>query len=290
MKPPRFQYCAPIILDDALALLERQGDEAKVLAGGQSLVPLLNMRLTVPGCLVDINRIPALDYIEPEHDYLAIGATVRQSQAERSPLLQEKHPLLIETLRHIGHVQIRNRGTVVGSLAHADPAAELPTLLVCLDGSVLLQKSDGERLVNAETFFRGYLETALEVGELIVEARFPWFKPRSGWAFQEFARRAGDYALVGAAVVLTPGDDGQCLEARIAYSGIAGSPVRAYAVESLIQGERLDERTLDRAAEAARELVAPDMSDVHATVEYRRTLTAELTRRVVRTAWSRCRI
>lgn len=290
MKPPRFQYCAPQILDDALVLLEQQGDEAKILAGGQSLVPLLNMRLAAPAYLVDINRICELNYIQPEDDYLAIGATTRQSQVERSPLLQEKHPLLLETVWHIGHMQIRNRGTIVGSIAHADPAAELPALLACLGGSVLLQSSTGERLLTADAFFQGYLETALEPGEMIVEVRFPWVDPRAGWAFMEFARRSGDYALVGAAAVLTPGDDGKCLAARVAYAGVAGAPVRAYAIEQTLEGRELDERTLAEAAENARAVVSKDMSDVHATVEYRRALAAELTRRVLQAAWTRRRI
>lgn len=290
MKPPRFQYCAPSMLDDALILLEKQGDEAKILAGGQSLVPLLNMRLAAPSYLIDINRLSELNYIQPEDDYLAVGATVRQSQIERSPLVQEKHPLLIEAIWHIGHMQIRNRGTIVGSLAHADPAAELPALLACLGGSLLLQRSTGERLLTTEDFFQGYLETALEPGEMIVEARFPWVDPRAGWAFMEFARRAGDYALVGSAAVLTPGEDGTCQEARVAYAGVAGAPVRASEVEKLLLGSTLDERSLDEAAQVARAVVSADMSDVHATVEYRRVLAAELTRRVLRAAWARRRM
>ena len=290
MKPPRFQYCAPRIVDDALALLEQRRDEAKILAGGQSLVPLLNMRLAAPAYLVDINRIFELNYIQPEEEYLAIGATTRQSQVERSSLAQERHPLLIEAIWHIGHMQIRNRGTIVGSITHADPAAELPALLTCLDGSVLLQSSTGERLLQADAFFQGYLETALEVGEMAVEARFPWVDPRAGWAFMEFARRSGDYALVGAAAVLTPGEDGTCQEVRIAYSGVAGSPVRATEVEQFLVGSVLDEHALNGAAERAREIVSDDMSDVHATVEYRRVLTAELTRRILQVAWTRRRV
>lgn len=277
------------MLDDALLLLEKQGDEAKILAGGQSLVPLLNMRLTTPAYLLDINRISELNYIQAEDAYLAIGATVRQSQVERSSFVQEKYPLLIEALWHIGHIQIRNRGTIVGSLAHADPAAELPALLACLDGTVLLQRSTGERLLSGKEFFQGYLETALEAGEMVVEARFPWLDPRAGWAFMEFARRAGDYALVGAAAVLTPGEDGTCQEARVAYAGVAGTPVRAPEVEQLLLGSALDERILDNAAQIARTVVSRDMSDVHATAEYRQVLTAELTRRVLRAAWARRR-
>jgi carbon-monoxide dehydrogenase medium subunit len=187
-------------------------------------------------------------------------------------------------------MQIRNRGTVVGSLAHADPAAELPALLTCLNGSLLLQKSRGERLLQAEDFFHGYLETALEPGELVVEARFPWVDPRAGWAFQEFARRAGDFALVGAAAVLTPAGDGTCQQARLAFAGIAGAPLRARAVEEILEGHPLDAPTLQRASEAARSLVSEDMSDVHATAEYRRVLTAELTRRVLQAAWTRRRM
>ncbi len=290
MKPPRFQYCAPRIVDDALALLEQQGDEAKILAGGQSLVPLLNMRLAAPAYLIDINRLSELNYIQPEEDYLAIGATVRQAQVERSALVRERHPLLIEAIWHIGHMQIRNRGTVAGSIAHADPAAELPTLLACLDGSVLLQQSGGERLLKADAFFQGYLETALEPQEMVVEVRFPWVDPRAGRAFLEFARRSGDYALVGAAAVLTPGEDGTCQQAQLAYSGVAGAPVRATDVEHLLVGSTLDERTLDEAARLAPSLVSEAMSDIHATAEYRRVLVAELTRRVLRIAWTRCRI
>jgi CO/xanthine dehydrogenase FAD-binding subunit len=287
MKPPRFLYCAPHILDEALALLDQNSEDTKVLAGGQSFVPLLNMRLAAPAYIVDINHISELNYIEQEDSYLAIGATVRQRQIERSALMQEKHPLLIEVVKHIGHMQIRNRGTIVGSIAHADPAAELPALLTCLNGEVLAQSSRGERIIKAEEFFTGYLSTALEPGEMLTEARFPWIAPHAGWAFMEIARRSGDYALVGAAAVLTPTPDDLCMSAQIAYLGIAGSPVRGHVVEHILAGTALNDSLLEAAAEAAGELVSDDMSDVHATVEYRRILTAELTRRVLKVAWER---
>ncbi len=287
MKPPRFLYCAPRILDEALALLDQNSEDTKVLAGGQSFVPLLNMRLAGPSYIVDINRISELDYIEQEDGYLAIGAIVRQRLIERSALVQEKHPLLIEVVKHIGHVQIRNRGTIVGSIAHADPAAELPALLTCLNGEVLAQSSLGERVIKAEEFFTGYLSTALEPGEMLTEVRFPWIAPQAGWAFMEFARRSGDYALVGAAAVLTPTPDDRCMSAQIAYLGIAGSPIRGHVVEDILAGTALDDSVLEAAAGLAGELVSDDMSDVHATVEYRRILTAELTRRVLKAAWER---
>ena len=287
MKPPRFQYCAPYMLDEALALLDQNSEDTKVLAGGQSFVPLLNMRLASPTYIVDINHIAELQYIEQEDGYLAIGATVRQRQVERSVLVQNKHPLLIEVVKHIGHMQIRNRGTVVGSVAHADPAAELPALLTCLNGEVLVQSIHGERVIKAEEFFTGYLSTALEPGEMLTEVRFPLIAPKAGWAFLEFARRAGDYALVGAAAVLTPAADDHCMSAHIAYLGIAGAPIRGFDIEATIVGTTLDEPTLDAAAESASILVSDDMGDVHATVEYRRVLTGELTKRVLRTAWER---
>jgi carbon-monoxide dehydrogenase medium subunit len=287
MKPPRFQYAAPRLLDEALTLLNQYGDEAKILAGGQSLVPLLNMRLAGPSYIVDINHISELHYIEPEDGYLSIGAAVRQRQVERSALVKEQFPLLVEVVEHIGHMQIRNRGTVVGSIAHADPAAELPALLTCLDGEVLVQSANGERVIKAEEFFTGYLSTALEPGEMLTEVRFPWIPPQAGWAFMEFTRRSGDYALVGATAILTPALDGRCMVAHIAYLGIAGSPIRARAVEEILIGSTLDDATLDSAAEIARTVVSEDMSDVHATTEYRRVLTAELTRRVLKAAWER---
>jgi CO/xanthine dehydrogenase FAD-binding subunit len=287
MKPPRFQYCAPDMLDEALALLNQNSEDTEVLAGGQSFVPLLNMRLASPSYLVDINRIAELNYIEQEDGYLAVGATVRQRQIERSQFVQDKHPLLVEVIKHIGHMQIRNRGTVVGSVAHADPAAELPALLTCLNGEVLAQSIHGERVIKAEEFFTGYLSTVLEPGELLTEVRFPLLRPGAGWAFMEFARRSGDYALVGAAAVVTPGADDQCISARIAYLGIAGAPIRGHDVEASIIGTTLDETALDAAAVTASKLVSEDMGDVHATVEYRRVLTPELTKRVLKSAWVR---
>jgi CO/xanthine dehydrogenase FAD-binding subunit len=287
MKPPRFHYCAPHMLDEALALLDQNSEDTKVLAGGQSFVPLLNMRLASPTYVVDINHITELHYIEQEDGYLAIGATVRQRQVERSVLVQDRLPLLIEVIKHIGHMQIRNRGTVVGSVAHADPAAELPALLTCLNGEVLVQSIHGERVIKAEEFFTGYLSTAIKPGEMLTEVRFPLITPEAGWAFLEFARRSGDYALVGAAAVLNPAADHHCMSARIAYLGIAGAPIRGYDVEAALVGTTLDEAALNAAAQASSMLVSDDMGDVHATVEYRRVLTGELTKRVLRTAWER---
>lgn len=287
MKPPRFHYSAPGMLDEALALLDQYGEDAKILAGGQSLIPLLNMRLAGPQYLIDINHISELNYIEPEDGYLAIGANVRQRQVERSPLVREKHPLLIEVVQHIGHMQIRNRGTIVGSIAHADPAAELPALLACLNGEVVAQSIHGERVMKAEEFFTGYLSTSLNPGEMLTEVRFPWISPQSGWAFLEFARRSGDYALVGTIAVVTPSLDDHCMSAHIAYLGIAGLPLRVHEIERILIGTTLDEQVLNHAAELAQTFVSDDMEDVHATVDYRRALTTEITKRVLQAAWAR---
>ena len=288
MKPPRFQYSSPRVLDEAIALMGRCGPDAKVLAGGQSLIPLLNMRLTAPMYLVDINRIAELDYIEARDDYLAIGAITRHRQVEQSALIQQRHPLLGNVVPYIGHTQIRNRGTIAGSIAHADPAAELPALLTCLDGEVVARSISGQRILKAEEFFTGYLSTMLEADEIVTEIRFPWLSPQAGWAFMEFARRSGDYALAGMAAVVTPTADGRCQSAQISYVGIASAPKRAHDVETLLIGTTLDDKTLDAAAEVASHLVTDELNDVHATPTYRRSLTNELTKRVLKTAWQHC--
>ncbi|HZO73510.1 MAG TPA: xanthine dehydrogenase family protein subunit M [Ktedonobacteraceae bacterium] len=288
MKPPRFQYGAPSTLQEALELLGRHGPDAKVLAGGQSLMPLLNMRLATPAYLIDINRIAELDYITAKDGYLAIGALARQRQVERSTLVQQRHPLVIETIRHIGHMQIRNRGTITGSIAHADPAAELPALLTCLNGEVVASSAGGQRVIKAGDFFQGYLTTALEPDELVTEVRFPWLPSYAGRDITEFARRSGDYALAGVVVVLVPAPDGRCLSAQISYLGISSTPIRASTVEQLLFGTSLDDNELNAAASAAAQLVDDEMSDIHATADYRRALTMELTRRALQAAWRSC--
>ncbi|GER92130.1 carbon monoxide dehydrogenase [Dictyobacter vulcani] len=288
MKPPQFQYCAPGVLDEALGLLDQCGTDAKILAGGQSLIPLLNVRLVAPLYLVDINRVAALDYIDARENHLAVGAIVRQRSVEQSPVVRQRHPLLIEAITYIGHMQIRNRGTLAGSIVHADPAAELPALLCCLDGEIVARSSTGERIIKAEQFFTDYLTTTLDAREIVTEIRLPWLPPQAGWACIEFTRRAGDYALAGAIAVVVPTPAGTCQSARISYFGIAATPVRGYEIEQMLIGTTLDDAILQAAAHAAESLVQDDLSDIHATSTYRRALTAEATRRVLRTAWQRC--
>lgn len=246
------------------------------------------MRLAQPAYVVAIDQISSLAFLEAREGYLAIGAGIRQRQVEQSALIRQKHPLLLDVVQYIGHVQIRNRGTVVGSIAHADPAAELPALLTCLGGEVVAHSVSGKRTIKAEEFFSGYLSTTLESHEMLTEVRFPWIPPRAGWAFMEFARRSGDYALAGAVIVLTPALDGRCQAAQISYLGVSDTPVRAYNVEDMLIGTRLDNKTLNAAAETASHIVSDELGDIHATPEYRRSLTTELTKRTLKAAWKRC--
>ncbi|MBM4434693.1 MAG: xanthine dehydrogenase family protein subunit M, partial [Chloroflexi bacterium] len=210
MKPPLFDYRAPATASEALALLARHGYDAKVLAGGQSLVPLLNFRLARPAVIVDINAVEGLDRIVDDEaaKEISIGALVRQTDAERSDIVVRRCPLLVEALRHVGHRAIRNRGTVGGSLAHADPSAELPLVLRALDGRVRVASARGERWIAAADLFVTYLQTALAPDELLVEARFPWTGPGERWSFVELSRRSGDFALAAVCVVLRMGPSG----------------------------------------------------------------------------------
>src|SRR5438105_735300 len=227
MKPPRFDYLAPRSVDEALDLLATHGEDAKVLAGGQSLVPLMNFRLVRPAHLVDLNEIAGLDGIRLENGHLVIGAMTRQRAVETSALVRERCPLLTDAMPQIGHVQIRNRGTIGGSLAHADPASELPAVVAALGGELVLQSARGRRVLTPEQFFVGYLTTAVAPDELLVEVRLPVTPPRTGSAFLEVSRRHGDFALVGVAVTLTVHEAGVCTAGAIALTGVGPTPVVA---------------------------------------------------------------
>lgn len=287
MKPPPFEYHDPTSLDEALALLRRYGGEAKILAGGQSLMPLLNFRLSRPAALVDLNRIGSLAYIREENGQLRIGAMTRQRAIEFSPLARQRLPLLAEATALVGHLPIRTRGTVGGSLAHADPSAEYPAVATALDAEFVVRTSGGERVLRAGEFFLSYLTTALAPEEMLVEVRLPVQPPGSGWQFEEFSRRHGDFAIVGiAALVVADGES--CRMARLAAAGAGPTPIRLGAAEEILEREGLRERAIEAAAVRAGELVEPD-SDIHASAEYRRHLTRVLTRRAIRRALARSR-
>jgi len=283
VKPAPFEYVDPRALDEALAHLARHGDEAKVLAGGQSLVPMLNFRLARPALLVDINRVPGLDGLEEVDGVLRVGALVRQRRLER--WAAGRMPLLAAALRLVGHLPIRVRGTVGGSIAHADPAAELPALLLCLDGRVVARSATATRTIAADAFFLGPLQTALAPDELLVETHWPLPPPGAGWGFHEVARRHGDFALVGAAALLTL-EGGRVGAARLVLFGAGPRPARAVAAEQALHGQAPTPAALEAAARLAAEaLEAHD--DLHATAAYRRRVAATLAARALADAAAR---
>ena len=287
MKPPVFEYTAVRSVDEAVAELRQHGDRAKLLAGGQSLVPLLNMRLTAPERLIDLNRVGELAYIRARDGGLAIGAMTRQRAVERSPLAATHVPLMHDALPWVGHFQIRNRGTVGGSLSHADPAAELPAVAVCLDARFTARGPAGERTLTAGDFFRTQLTTALEPTELLTEVWFPSTPPGSGSAWLEVARRHGDYALVGVGAVLTLKND-RIAGARLALTSVGDRPVRASEAEARLAGEPVTPAVLAEAVEAVRRAIYPG-SDIHATAAYRRHVAGVLAERAIRLAAARAR-
>jgi carbon-monoxide dehydrogenase medium subunit len=283
MKPPRFAYHTPASVDEALTLLARYGGDAKLLAGGQSLVPLLNFRLSRPAALVDLNRIAALAYIREDAGHVHLGAMTRQRAIEFSPVVRRRLPLLAEATALVGHLPIRTRGTIGGSLAHADPAAEYPTVLTALGGEVVVRSPRGERTLAAGALFQGYLTTTLAADEMLVEVRLPAMPDGAGFAFEEFSRRHGDFAIVGiAAIVVGPGD-GRCTAARLVTAGAGPAPVRLRAAEEILEREGLSDAAVEAAARRAAELVDPP-SDIHASADYRRNLTRVLTGRALRRA------
>ena len=281
MKPPRFKYGAPESLEEAIALLVEHGDDAKVLAGGQSLIPLMNMRLARPAVLVDINGISSLQGIE-RNGALTIKAITRQSEVARSRDVAAIAPLIVDALRYVGHVGVRSRGTFGGSVAHADSAAELPAVLLALDAEITARGPKGERAIPAEQFFVSTFTSALEYDEVLTHVRLPASSAQSRWSFCEVARRHGDFALVGVAAVATVDAGGTCTSARIALSGVAERPVRIHEAEQALVGKPAGDAA---AAEEAGRLTAARLdpaSDFHASATYRREVAQALVTRAVR--------
>ena len=284
MKPPSFRYSSPTSLSDAVALLVEHADEdPRVLAGGQSLVPLMNFRLAQPGYLVDLRRVEGLDGIRLDGDVLVIGAMVRQVAAERSPEVAVAAPLLAEALAHVAHPPIRNSGTVVGSIAHADPAAELPAVALAMDAEMTAVGRQGERRIPAGDFFQGPFTTALEPDEILTELRLPPF--RGGHAFVEFAPTHGNFAVVGVAALVAVAD-GSISRAAVAASGVAASPVRIAATEEALVGGRPDREAIAAAVEAGIAGLHP-VGDVHAGVATRIDIARAELRRAIERALDR---
>lgn len=289
MKSPAFDYRAPRSLEEGLQILGDDGLDAIVLAGGQSLMPMLNMRIVNPAVIVDINGIQSLDHLRAGEDGLIVGALVRHADLLRHPDVGEGWPLLTEATALVAHPAIRNRGTVCGSIAYNDPAAEHPSVLVTLEGSVVIAGRDGRREVAAEEFFMGMMTTALEPGEMVVEVRYPRPPAATGAAFVEFARRLGDLAIAGAAATLTV-RDGVCEKARLTIAGMGEGPFRARAAETALTGCPVDPGNYHKAfAAAAAEVVAAvdPTADVHASSSYRRHLAGVLTQRALEKALAR---
>lgn len=288
MKPARFSYHDPVSRDEALTLLATYADDAKILAGGQSLVPLLNMRLTQPPHLIDINRLNDLAYIRVDTDGLAIGALARHRDIEHTPHIHQLCPLLAEAIPLVGHPPIRSRGTICGSLAHADPAAELPAVLLALDGSVRIEAAHESHVMAAEEFFVSELQTALLSNELLTEAWFPIAPPRTGAACLEVSRRHGDYALVGIAAQVTLAADSTLADVRLALFGIAPTPIRAHTSEHMLIGAHPTPSIFAEVAAQAMSKLDPH-TDLHATAAYRRSVAGTLMQRALQLASERAK-
>lgn len=290
MKPAPFEYLAPDSLDAALEALAQHGWDAKLLAGGQSLVPVMNFRLAQPSILIDLNRVKELDHLRPdEGGGLRIGAMTRQRTLERDPRIAERAPLLHEAVPFIAHPQIRNRGTLGGSLAHADARAELPAVAVALRARMRLQRSGGERWVEARDFFAGLLTTLLEPDEILTEVALPPPPPRSGWAFQEVARRHGDYAQVGLAAGVSLDEAGRCREARLVFLSVGDRPFEAREAARLLEGAEPSAEAIAAAADKASRDEMDPTGDIHASSDFKRHLARVLTGRVLRRAFARAK-
>jgi CO/xanthine dehydrogenase FAD-binding subunit len=288
MKPPAFDYHAPATLDEALTLASQLGPDAKFIAGGQSLMPMLNFRLLRPSHLIDLNGIAALAYLRVEAGELQIGAMTRHREVELSPIVRQGWPLISECMPFVAHVQIRNRGTLGGSISHADPAAELPAVMTALEAKFVLQSSRATRTVTANDFFVGTLTTAAEPEELLTEIRVPALPQSTGWAFDELSRRHGDFALAGAAalVLLTP--QGRIEWARLAFTGLGERPARARRTEEALRGQVPTEDIVRAVAEHSISDLAPE-SDLHASADYRRDIAKVIARRTLLRAIERSR-
>ena len=279
MKPAKFEYHAPASVDEALAILGRYDGEARVLAGGQSLVPMMNFRLARPTAIVDLNRIDGLAYVEEEGVIVRIGSMTRQRRLEFDPLVAAKLPLLREALRWVGHLPTRSRGTIGGSLAHADPSAEIPMVLQTLEGEVVARGPQGERRIAAQDLFHAALTTSLDPLEIITEVRFPAMPAQAACAVEEFARRKGDFAVAAVAVMLVR-DGERCAKARLATAGVGPASIRLRDAETVLEQKGLGEAAIAEAADKAKAAVDP-VSDLNGSAEYRRHLTGVLTSRAI---------
>ena len=282
MKPASFDYYAPTTIDDVMALLKRHGSDARLLAGGQTLLPMMNFRLATPEVIIDLNRIPELAFIREAGRQVHIGAMTRQRALEFSAVIARDLPLLHEAIKMVGHLPTRSRGTIGGSLANADSAAEIPMILQVLEGEVLVRGPNGERTIPAAELVLDAMTTSLAEDEMLAEVRFPTMPKEASFAVEEFSRRHGDFAIAAVAAMLVM-KDGLCEKARIATAGVSPFSSRLRAAEEALEGRPVDPNAIERAGEAAAAAVEP-VSDRNASEEYRRHLTKVLTMRVLKRA------
>jgi carbon-monoxide dehydrogenase medium subunit len=287
MKPAPFEYFIPDSIEQALEQLHEHGDDAKILAGGQSLVPAMNFRIHQPGVLIDLNCVPEFGYIREDGEAIRVGAMTRERHLECDDLIAKRTPLLHETVPFIAHPQIRNRGTLGGSLVNADPAAELPVLMLALNARLKACNTSNERWIDAQDFFIGMFTTALEADELLVEIELPVMPPRTGWSFMEVAPRAGDYALMGVATLVSLDDRGMCKEAKLVYLNAGDGPIVAKEAAKSLEGEQLDDSLIESAAKHASESEITPFGNVHASPEFQRHLANTLTKRALKRALER---
>jgi len=287
MKPASFEYYAPDSIEQALDLMRQYAGDAKILAGGQSLVPAMNFRVVQPSVLIDLNRVTGLSYVREDDRVIRIGAMTRERELEFNALISRWAPLLKEAAPHIAHPQIRNRGTIGGSIVNADPAAELPVLMLALSARLKAKSVSGERWIDAQDFFMGMFTTALEPDEILVEIELPASPSRTGWSFMEVAPRAGDYALMGVAALVTLDQNGKCEGARLVYLNAGEGPVEAKEAEKLLIGESLDNRLIESAASLVSEKELNPFGNIHASSEFQRHLANVLTKKALKQATQR---
>jgi carbon-monoxide dehydrogenase medium subunit/2-furoyl-CoA dehydrogenase FAD binding subunit len=286
MKPAKFAYACPQSIDEALALLAPGNEETKILAGGQSLVPLLNLRMAQVSALVDVTRLGALSFVKQEDGMLKVGALTRHRQLEVSPEVRVTHPLLARAAIEVGHLAIRNRGTIGGSLVHADPAAEWPLAAVTLNAQFLIRSQSGSRTVPAREFFLAPLTTVIEPHELLCEIYFPILAPLAVWGFQELCRRPGDFALAAVACQLVLDQNRACTAVSLAVGGAHNTPLHIEDAEKTLKGSRGEDEALKQAAEVVAAAIEPP-SDVHGSSDYRRQMVKVLTVRALKEAWGK---
>ena len=283
MKPPAFEYSCPTTLAEAIAILAEGDGDAKVIAGGQSLMPLLAFRVAAPKRLVDLRKLPDLDRIDIGADGVRLGARVRWRDIEKDARLRTAHPLLVEAISHVAHYQIRNRGTVGGSVAHADPAAEMPGIAVACDAEIVATGKAGTRVIAADDFFISALTTALTPDEIIVEVRLPAWPAGRKWGFQEFSRRRGDFAMAAAAVFYDQDAGGRAVNAHVGVIGVGDRPRRLASAEAVLNGSIVDASVIAAVGRATSAAVDPD-EDIHASAAYRRALVGTMVERALESA------